>query len=107
MNQALKPGADRPLLYAFVNDQINFSNISATIWCAAFFIQAITVRPSLLVRRWFRIWGVINLLEGYGNDNSKAVLMAGKHHKHKLCRITAASAMPEYEMKSPQIAATE
>ena len=47
----------------------------------AFFEQAITVLQTLVIAlgAGLGIWGVINLLEGYGNDNPGAnVLMCGK-----------------------------
>ena len=51
----------------------------------AFFTSAITTRQTLVVARGagLGVWGVINLLEGYGNDNPGATaqgikqLMAG------------------------------
>ena len=54
----------------------------------AFFEQAITVLQTLVIAlgAGLGIWGVINLLEGYGNDNPGAKsqgmkqLMAGARH---------------------------
>ena len=47
----------------------------------AFFEQAITVLQTLVIAlgAGLGIWGVINLLEGYGNDNPGAKLHAALH----------------------------
>ena len=49
----------------------------------AFFEQAITVLQTLVIAlgAGLGIWGVINLLEGYGNDNpgAKAAVPQGSH----------------------------
>ena len=46
----------------------------------AFFEQAITVLQTLVIAlgAGLGIWGVINLLEGYGNDNPAQMLIYGK-----------------------------
>ena len=46
----------------------------------AFFEQAITVLQTLVIAlgAGLGIWGVINLLEGYGNDNPGAKAQGGK-----------------------------
>lgn len=38
----------------------------------AFFNSAVTVLQTLIIALGLGIWGAINLLEGYGNDNSGA-----------------------------------
>lgn len=47
----------------------------------AFFNQAITVLQTLVIAlgAGLGIWGVINLLEGYGNDNPGAKSQGMKH----------------------------
>ena len=47
----------------------------------AFFEQAITVLQTLVIAlgAGLGIWGVINLLEGYGNDNPGAKSQGMKH----------------------------
>lgn len=47
----------------------------------AFFNSAITVLQTLVIAigAGLGIWGVINLLEGYGNDNSGAKSKKTKH----------------------------
>lgn len=42
--------------------------------CMAFFASAVTVLQTLVIAigAGLGIWGVINLLEGYGNDNPGA-----------------------------------
>ena len=35
----------------------------------AFFNSAVTVLQTLIIELGLGIWGAINLLEGYGNDN--------------------------------------
>ena len=47
----------------------------------AFFEQAITVLQTLVIAlgAGLGIWGVINLLEGYGNDNPGAKSQGIKH----------------------------
>ena len=49
----------------------------------AFFEQAITVLQTLVIAlgAGLGIWGVINLLEGYGNDNPGAKLQGMKEAK--------------------------
>jgi len=46
----------------------------------AFFNSAVTVLQTLVIAlgAGLGIWGAINLLEGYGNDNPGAMLMCGK-----------------------------
>ena len=38
----------------------------------AFFNSAVTVLQTLIIALGLGIWGAINLLEGYGNDNRAA-----------------------------------
>lgn len=38
----------------------------------AFFNSAVTVLQTLIIALGLGIWGAINLLEGYGNDNPGA-----------------------------------
>ena len=51
----------------------------------AFFNQAITVLQTLVIAlgAGLGIWGVINLLEGYGNDNPARMLMYGKEASNR------------------------
>ena len=51
-----------------------FNQIPANKLFMAFFEQAITVLQTLVIAlgAGLGIWGVINLLEGYGNDNPGA-----------------------------------
>ena len=59
----------------------------------AFFNSAVTVLQTLVIAlgAGLGIWGAINLLEGYGNDNPGAKsqgmkqLMAGGPHRHHPC----------------------
>ncbi len=46
----------------------------------AFFNSAVTVLQTLVIAlgAGLGIWGAINLLEGYGNDNPAQMLMCGK-----------------------------
>ncbi len=46
----------------------------------AFFNSAITVLQTLVIAlgTGLGVWGVVNLLEGYGNDNPRIVLIRGK-----------------------------
>lgn len=46
----------------------------------AFFNSAITVLQILVIAlgTGLGVWGVVNLLEGYGNDNPRIVLIRGK-----------------------------
>ena len=48
--------------------------------CMAFFSSAITTLKTLVVAigAGLGVWGVVNLLEGYGNDNPVPMLMCGK-----------------------------
>ena len=53
----------------------------------AFFTQAITVLQTLVIAlgAGLGIWGVINLLEGYGNDNPGAKSQGMKLNCPRLC----------------------
>jgi hypothetical protein len=62
----------------------------------AFFTSAINILQTLVVAigAGLAVWGVINLLEGYGNDNPGAKsqgikqLMAGGGDRYTACTIT-------------------
>ncbi len=51
----------------------------------AFFNSAIDVLQTLVIAlgAGLGIWGVINLLEGYGNDNPAPMLMYGKEASNR------------------------
>ena len=51
----------------------------------AFFTTAITTLKTLVcaIGAGLAAWGVINLLEGYGNDNPEQMLMFSKEAKPK------------------------
>ena len=69
----------------------------------AFFNSAVDVLQTLVVAlgAGLGIWGVINLMEGYGNDNPAQMLMYGKVSQENYVELTAASAIPNKEIKSP------
>ena len=52
----------------------------------AFFASAVTVLQTLVVAigAGLGIWGVVNLLEGYGNDNPGAKSQGIKHNMARL-----------------------
>ena len=55
----------------------------------AFFNSAVTVLQTLVIAlgAGLGIWGAINLLEGYGNDNPGANAHVRERITRKLCRI--------------------
>lgn len=57
----------------------------------AFFASAVTVLQTLVVAigAGLGIWGVINLLEGYGNDNPGAKSQGIKHNMVRLMEACA------------------
>ena len=59
------------LLYAYDPRLIYFKYDSGQLYNMDFFNEAITVLQTLVVAlgAGLGIWGAINLLEGYGNDN--------------------------------------
>ena len=70
-----------------------------------FFNQAITVLQTLVIAlgAGLGVWGVINLLEGYATTTPEPMLMYGKVSQENYVELTAASAIPNKEIKSPQI----
>ena len=50
-----------------------------------FFASAITTLQTLVIAlgAGLGVWGVVNLLEGYGNDNPGAMLMYGKEASNR------------------------
>ena len=50
-----------------------------------FFASAINTLQTLVVAlgAGLGVWGVVNLLEGYGNDNPAAMLMYGKEASNR------------------------
>ena len=63
----------------------------------AFFNQAINILQTLVVAigAGLAVWGVINLLEGYGNDNPgaksqgiKQLMAGGGVDRHPACTVT-------------------
>lgn len=54
----------------------------------AFFASAVTVLQTLVIAigAGLGIWGVINLLEGYGNDNPGAKSQGIKHNMVRLMK---------------------
>ena len=50
------------------------TEIPVSVWYMAFFSSAITILQTLVVAigAGLGVWGVINLMEGYGNDNPGA-----------------------------------
>ena len=54
-----------------MQEEVNEKTISL---CMEFFNQAITVLQTLVVAigAGLGVWGVVNLMEGYGNDNPGA-----------------------------------
>lgn len=55
--------------------------LRSQVFCMDFFNEAITVLQTLVVAlgAGLGIWGAINLLEGYGNDNPGAKSQGMKH----------------------------
>ena len=49
-----------------------------------FFTQAVSVIQTILIGAGLGIWGVVNLLEGYGNDNR-----ATRSQLKRLCVMAA------------------
>ena len=62
----------------------------------AFFNSAVTVLQTLVIAlgAGLGIWGVINLLEGYGNDNPVQMLMYGREAQSKT-RIASPATIPK------------
>lgn len=71
----------------------------------AFFNSAVDVLQTLVVAlgAGLGIWGVINLMEGYAMTIRAQMLMYGKVSQENYVELTAASAIPNKEIKSPQI----
>lgn len=70
-----------------------------------FFASAITTLQTLVIAlgAGLGVWGVVNLLEGYGSTTPALMLMYGKVSQENYVELTAASAIPNKEIKSPQI----
>ena len=60
-----------------------------------FFNSAVTVLQTLVVAlgAGLGIWGAINLLEGYGNDNPGRMLMYGKEASNRKQEIDASTTL--------------
>ena len=58
----------------------------------AFFTSAISTLQTLVTAlgAGLGVWGVINLLEGYGNDNPGAMVRCGKITHENFVELTAA-----------------
>lgn len=71
----------------------------------AFFTTAVTGLKTVVtaIGAGVAVWGVINLLEGYGMIIRVPMLMYGKVSQENYVELTAASAIPNKEIKSPQI----
>jgi len=66
----VQPGPETASLYTTINQNQNFKEEN----CMAFFTSAIDTLKILVIALGAGLgaWGVINLLEGYGNDNPGA-----------------------------------
>lgn len=71
----------------------------------AFFNSAVDVLQTLVVAlgAGLGIWGVINLMEATAMTIRAQMLMYGKVSQENYVELTAASAIPNKEIKSPQI----
>ena len=61
-------------MFQYAREQKATQNVSVTKFYMEFFTSAIDVLKTLVIAlgAGLAVWGVINLLEGYGNDNPGA-----------------------------------